>query len=389
MKKSAKVAIIILSIVAVILTIIYILLSAVNKTIPQELIYPQSGLSQSIFESQNMKYTPTSGFNAVHMYEHSPYQFDIAECDSAKIGSGGTVYKLTDSMYVYTTEYDKELATEDIIKAELSKAIMIDSDDTMTVLDNYVYAQGYINGFKADYHIDCLTVSNGNRTASAYLTGYTLTITDEDYDHGYKMFLGIVTATKDTETFQTAKDLLDTLMATYQFNEELEESIVREEIAAEKDAERAEREAQEDALDQAAKEEKWDETVVSTDGSSSDMASQSTTTVAPTNSTTSTPGTTTEPTEDESVIPKYKEMTVTMEQDYTNVSLYYYYTNTAEDVQVVLYNPDKTKEYKPISNTDGTILFQLEEVKAGKWIVGISGDYGTCTMQMYSDQTNN
>ena len=55
MDKTSKVISIILAIVAVILFGVYIFLNSVNKTIPKELVYPESGLSQSIFDSQNTK----------------------------------------------------------------------------------------------------------------------------------------------------------------------------------------------------------------------------------------------------------------------------------------------------------------------------------------------
>lgn len=377
MKKKSYIVIIILAFIAVLLFIIYLFLGVINKTLPKEIVYPPSGLSQSIFDSQNMKYTPNESLTVHHIYEHCPYQFDITDSDIAKVGEGGAVYKLSDTMYVYTTEYSEEQDTEEVLKKELSKAIMIDSDDTMTVIDNYVFDQGYINGFKADYYINCLTVSNGSRTASVYLTGYVLTITDEEYDHGYRLFLGIVTARKETESFTNAKLLLDTLMATYQYNDDVQGKLLKAEKEA---AQQAEREAdeQEEAEKKAAQQQKLDETIVSTDGSTTDMAAQGENTASDS----------IQVPDSSSNIPQQKDMTVTVDGEYTNVSLYFYYSNVNNMVEVTLYNPEKTKSYIPISNSNGTILFQLDKMEAGKWIVSVTGEYGTCSMKMYSDQTS-
>ena len=166
MERGAKIATIILGIVAAGLFIFYLVLSNVNKQIPRPLEFPASNLSQSIFDSQNIKYSPNAAYTNRHYFYYSPYSVDIADAESAKVSDTGIVYKISDTMYFYITEFETGTNMESVIRNELPKAIMIDSNAEMTAIDNYVYDEGYLNGFKADYYIDCMTVTNGSRTAS-------------------------------------------------------------------------------------------------------------------------------------------------------------------------------------------------------------------------------
>jgi hypothetical protein len=173
-------------------------------------------MSQSIFEAQNTKYTADSALTARHIFEHCPYTIDIIPADVAKVGEYGSVYKLSDAVYFYLTEFDKGANIDSILRSELPKAVMIDATSELTVIDQYVYEEGYLNGFKGDYYVDCITVTNGNRTSQVYLTGYVLTITDSALDHGYKMFVGAMTAENSTNSFANAKSMLDAIINTAQ-----------------------------------------------------------------------------------------------------------------------------------------------------------------------------
>lgn len=373
MSKSSKILVLILSLVAVLLFIVFLFLEGINSSIPKEVTYPPSNLSQSIFDSQNMKYVPNSSLTIQHIYETTPYQFDTVDTDMAKVGDYGAVYKISDTVYVYTTECEETANISSVIKKELSPAVMIDSDTSMSVLDNYVHEEGYSNGFKADYYIDCLTVSNGSRTSSVYLTGYELTVTEEEYDHGYKLFLGIVTAVKDTETFEQAKGLLDTLMNTFQYNAESQEAITRAEKQAEQEAEQEAKLSGTSGSEEKTSAVNDKDVTVTTTDNAQDMASVADAQTAETM---------------EEELPQKSQKTVTIPVTYNGVSLYYYYTNISEPVTVTLYNPDKTESYQPVSNSEGIALFELQQMEPGKWIVEIEGMPGEDSMKLYSDSSN-
>lgn len=374
MKKSVKVLIVFLGVLAFFMGMIYIALNIVHNSLPKDLVYPEGNLSKSIFDSQNMKYEPNANLPITYEFESSPYTIDICDTDKAKVGNGA-VFEVSDWMYVYFTEYAKEQNIESVIKDELSRAIMIDSNKEMSVLETYVYEEGYINGFKADYYINCLTVSNGSRSSSVYLTGYALTITDEEYDHGYKMFVAVVTAENSTETFAQAKQILDELVATFNFSEDKQDKILRIEKEELEEEEKLQKEA-ERAKAQALKEAKEQETTVST-GSGQNVPG----TDAPIDEAVSA-----EEKNEESNANAYEEKQATIDQKYTNVQLYFYYTNIDSDVSVVLFSPDKEKRIEPALSDKGVLLFNVETMEPGKWIFGITGDYGTCSTKIYSDE---
>lgn len=410
MERGAKIATIILGIVAAGLFIFYLVLSNVNKQIPRPLEFPASNLSQSIFDSQNIKYSPNAAYTNRHYFYYSPYSVDIADAESAKVSDTGIVYKISDTMYFYITEFETGTNMESVIRNELPKAIMIDSNAEMTAIDNYVYDEGYLNGFKADYYIDCMTVTNGSRTASVYLTGYVMTITDSVYDHGHKMFLSVVTATSDTNTYASGKQILDSVVATYQTNGDTQARLLKEEQERIKAEERRKQEAIENGETYVPSTEgniSQENLIVSSDDSTTDFAANANSNAVSAGIGNSQGVVSTENSnirEDAYIdgtnrnnnagegqgdaanasIPQQKTKSMSLPEPYKAVTLFYYYTNTANNVDVVLESPDG-QQYEPTSTAPGTVIFKLNTMDAGKWLIRISGDAGNDSMKLYSD----
>ncbi len=357
MKKTSIILIAICSSLALTCFVIFIFLSAVNRNIPQELEYPPGDLSESIFASQgqNMKYVPDAELVNQHLYENTPFSIDVPQTDRANVGDFGAVYRVNEGVYIYTTEIARGTSVETLIKNELSKAVMVDALTEISVVDNLVYEEGYKNGFKADYYIDRLTVSNQSRSASVYLVGYMLTITDEEQSHGYDLFLGIVTAQATTENYAAAKQMLDALVQTFQYDEKRQESMLAKEAEEERRAQQG-------------------NVGIETTGDGGDLASYAGTE----------PGEVSQPDVGEG-IPKRKTKAITIDKEYTNVTLYYYYTNTEETVDVVLHDPLDEEEYEPDSVTEGTICFKLDRMQVGKWHLIVTGNPGEESLRVYSE----
>lgn len=422
MDKTSKVISIILGIIAVILFGTYLFLTNVNKSIPKDLVYPDSGLSQSIFDSQNTKYNSNPNYTKTASFSNCPYSYDIAPTDSAKVSELGKIYRISDSMYFYTTEYKKDENIESILRNELSQAVMVDSNSSMTAIDNYVYDEGYLNGFKADYYIDGMTVTNGSRTVSVYITGYALTITDPSYDHGYKMFIGVMAGGNDTDTYADGKSIVDSVVGTFRYNSDVQGKLVNAEIAAKKAEEQARKEAEKQGLtyvpSTSAENSSQDNLIVSTDGSTTDLAANANTqgtmqqgqaTVG--NATTSGQALTqaNEQWQQDNIkqdaylnnqnnnavgtqgdaataqIPQQKTKSMTLDTEYSGVTLYYYYENVDSQLTVTLVNPSGSQSYQPVSMEAGTIIFKLDKMEPGKWQVLINGDAGTDSMKLYSE----
>lgn len=408
MDKGIKIISAILGVLAVVFLGIYFFLSAVNKQIPRPVEYPKSGMSQSIFEAQNTKYVQNSGLTQKHTFTHCPYSVDITDSDVAKVSDTGAVYKLSDSMYFYITEFQSGTNIESVIKSELPQAVMIDSNADMTGIDNYIYEEGYLNGFKGDYYIDCMTVTNGTRTSSVYITGYALTITDTTLDHGYKMFLGVMAAKSDTDTYNNAKGMLDAVVNTYQVNYDVQNALVDAENQAVAEEEQKKQEAMDngETYIPATQPEKTPENlIVNSDGSTTDMAANAGETDNSQYSQQDPGVNTSEYIKKDAIInngnnsagdgqggmgdaaiPQAKTKSMTLDREYTGVTLYYSYTNVDEDISVVLESPDGTQTFSPQSTDAGKMVFKLDRMEAGKWKLQISGNPGSDAMRLYSEQ---
>lgn len=412
MDKTSKILSIILGIIAIVLFGFYLYLSGVNKDIPRDVVYPPSGLSQNIFDSQNIKYRAVSGYNDRRSFKQCPYGYDIAKTDSAKVSDYGRIYMVSDSMYFYTTEYRKDESIETIIRNELSQAVMIDSDASMTAINNVLHEEGYLNGFKADYYIDCMTVTNGNRTATVYITGYALSITDSSADHGYKMFIGVMSGYNTTTAYAEGKGIVDSVIGTLHYNEDVQGGLLRAEREAAEAEERARKEAEKNGMTYIPSTQvapPQESLVVSTEGSTTDMAANSVVPGAAAGGVSQGTANTNIPQNDMiredayigannnnnadgtrgdaagAQIPQQKNKSVTLEKEYRGVTLYYYYTNADAQISIQLVNPSGTQAYQPVSMDRGTVVFKLETMEAGKWQVQVNGDVGEDSMKLYSE----
>ena len=359
MKNSTKITLIILSTVSVILLLIYSFLGMIGKNTPQEVIYPDSNLSQSIFDSQrqNMTYTANASLTEVYSYTHCPYQFDTVNGETAHVGENGCVFEVTEGYLLFTTEFPEAESASNILKTELSNVVLIDATPENSALENNVYEEGYINGFKASYRIDTLSVSDGSDVKSVYLVGYELSITEEEANHGYKIYLGVIINADVTEQYNTASVILNNVLHTYQYNEDLQTALDQAE----------EKEAKQTALEE---KKESDELEANQTGAYEGVEGASGTL---------------QTAED---IPQRSTKSVQIDQDYREVVLTYSYSNIGNDVQAVLYNPDHTQKYEPTTSGEGFIKFSLSHMEAGTWIIEIDGDPGTDNMKLAISSKN-
>lgn len=354
MKNSTKITLIILTTVSVILLLIYFFLDAIGKSTPQEVVYPASNLSQSIFDSQrqNMVYTPNGSLTEVYAFSHCPYQFDTVKAESAHVGDNGVVYDVVEGSLLFTTEFPATESVSNVIKNELTNAILIDADVANSALENNVYEEGYINGFKAAFRVDTLTVSNGNTVQSAYLTGYELTITEEDANHGYNIYLGVVSNADTTEQYNTSSVILGNVLHTFQYNEDLQNALVQaEDKLAREESLAAQRERDEQEANQTGE-------YVGVEGASDSIIQAG---------------------ED---IPRKSTKTVAIEKEYRDVVITYSYSNLESEVSAVLYNPDHSQRYEPTSSGEGFMKFSISHMEPGTWTIEIDGDVGTDNMKL-------
>lgn len=235
MGKKSKILIIIAIPVLILLIVLYMVLCSlyVPKQVP--LVYPESGLSESLFVSQNNEYTENENLPNCHSFKTVPYKIDMFTGAGAEVGSG-TIYsaEFSEGVYCYLAEYSDEDSLQQIIGEQFPKAILIDYVDSMTSVTNIMSEYGYINGFTANYQVDQISVSNGKQRSMSCLLGYALDL-EGDYE-GKNLFVSVGTTVQSSEAFSVCKEVLDTLMTTLRFDNALKDEQDRAARLAEQEA---------------------------------------------------------------------------------------------------------------------------------------------------------
>jgi len=222
------------------------------------------------------------------------------------------------------------------------------------------------------------------------------------------MFVGAMTAENSTNSFANAKSMLDAIINTAQVDYDKQNALLK----AEEDARLAEEQRMREAMENGetyvppvsseSGNTSQDNLIVSTDGSTTDMAARAGEAQPEQSAQPGVP-------ENEYIredalinnresapdgqggmggaqIPQQKVKSMTIDQPYESVTLYYYYGNVENEITVVLENPDGTQTYTPQSAVPGTIIFKIDSMETGKWRLKIDGDAGTDSVKLYSEK---
>lgn len=334
MKKSTKVVLIFSSIILVFLLVLIGIISYFEKLQPEEIVYPGSGLSGSIFDTQNTTYTPNASFPEVYGYKNVPYLLDVPASNKASVGDG-TTYRLNNGLYIYTSEFPFNTDIDYTLSHELGKTLMLDCNDDMTIVETMKEEIGYRNGFGIVYDCKNMYISNGEQTIKAILLTYYVELPEEDED----VLIGVIATVESNEAIRQMKDVLDAELATFRYDEkhldEIEKRIKDEEKAeeqAENKAEQAERQAQKELEQQQKAEEKA-------------LAAMTTT----------------------------SDVTFDLDETYETLELTLKWA-TANAVQSILViSPDGNTTYEPTEIKERESTFTIPHAVAGTWTARITG----------------
>ena len=234
MKKTEKAAMIILIPLLIILFILYSLINQYKISQRSVLVYPEGTLSDSLFVSQNNTYTANDSFPNKTAFRRVPYYIDLPSGTLASVGQGSIV-QLSDSIYVFISEYEQGDA-ESVILSEFPSALLIDYDPLYTYSQRLKEQTGYINGFSASYIFDMISVSNGTAVKTAYLAAYDLSGVEDEESQNH-IVVSVITTNIDSGSFAHIKLILDTITLTVRYDQKLsmeqEKSRKTEEESAE------------------------------------------------------------------------------------------------------------------------------------------------------------
>lgn len=388
MSKRLKLALCILIPVAIIIAIIYFVLGFYVEEEPEVIVYPESGLSASIFDSQNTQYVPNESFSVAHSFSHMPYTIDTVPADGATIDTG-SVYAAGDYYFFYS-EIPKEQTMSECIRTQFSKVLKYDADDSSSTIETVKTGTGFLNGFAIEYHVEHLNVPQAEGAKDAYIIAYRLTISDDDgYPDDYDLIVATATVNLSNATLNACKELLDADVLTIQYDSTLANQLIDEK-------ERADRKAAQEAEENGITEEAPPESEIP-EASIEEMPVDE----AAVEEGTIVEDTVPDQTEDISSDPPVyasseptvstvsdgsdsKTMGVLLKKDYNDLSIIINWTNAGYTPQLTFSDVNGATEYQAESCSNGSALFHVGSVKAGVYIVNIvnGSQCGTFTSEL-------
>lgn len=330
MKKSDKVWLIVLSILAVLLfgaLFVVRTKQAEQQKVTVEL--PPSTLTGSLFESQNTVYVADDGLTETLLLAHIPYQLDVPNAENAVSGNG-VIYNFSSHYMMYVSELQN--ADKKTVLSEYSKAVLMSATDENCTYTDVLSETGYLNGFEMEYFIMKCKISDGGVIEERCIVGYIIQIPDYDYD----LVLAVGSDVYSTSTLENAKACADALVKTIQYNKELAARLEKAQ-ELEEDSENASEDSE----------------------GSVETEQVNPLPGIPANATTT-------------------EEVVTLTTDYENLSITVQWENADTMVDLKLYNSSKAFFYTPTSYGRGVAVFDdLGQILAGEYRMEIYGaDYG-------------
>lgn len=326
----------------VVVLIFYFLLDAVAGTEEEvaAIEYPEGELTQSIFVEQNNNYTENESLTLAYTFEDLPYMIDVFDTTAAVIGNG-SIYQLSDTMFIYLSQYDDSTDYLNMLASEFPPALLITYVPESTKALIQKESTGFINGFEATYFADELYVTDGEAETTASLLGYAIDISDASYA-GNNMIVAVGTTACDQETIDNCSTILSTVMKTLRYDEDLDNEL---KAAKETDEE----EETEDLTDESEKieiDEEILENVEENDDSTSETLSY-----------------------DEDIY----TVDINVPYNYTNFSVSISWDNSYTDAVLELFLPDGQSYCSPALQSDNVATFALPSAEAGTYTLRVKG----------------
>ena len=99
---------------AMVFFMLYAVLGGVNNGKPVPLAYPESGLSDDIFDSQNTEYLPNEQLSVPYAFKELPYYIDVVDGRCADVGTGHLVYG-SEEITFFFSEFHKSENPHDFV----------------------------------------------------------------------------------------------------------------------------------------------------------------------------------------------------------------------------------------------------------------------------------
>lgn len=226
MTKKEKGLLITVAIITVLLMGIYVFLhnASISQTVYIE--YPAGTLSDSLFVSQNNTYTENKALPVVYDFERIPFSVDLPSGSSAKVGNG-IIVKIDDQFMIYVSEHDPSISAQTLFLSEFPSAVMMNYSPLYTYAQTQKSQEGYINGSKAEYEFDVVSISDGVTSKSAFTAIYDIKqLEKEEYES--RVVVAAITLNDDNDSLNSTKLLIDAIMSTFRYNDKSDKQMKNE-----------------------------------------------------------------------------------------------------------------------------------------------------------------
>lgn len=387
MEKKTKQYIIILSILTVIFGILICLIMYQQNRESHKIFYPESSLSDSIFDSQNTTYTANENLPKQHSCTYIPYTIDTVEVDGVVVDTG-TVYAVNENQFLFFSEILKGSDIPADLSYQFAQVLAYNvqnSDVTYSVIKE---ENGYINGFAAQYDVIKVSVPNGNSVKSGIVVAYTLqTQNTESYEMNYDFTVAVCSLVETTDVLSACHSLAVLDIGTIQYSKTLENDLLAKKKKADKESmEQMEEQNSEQTSEQTDTEQGTEQ---GTEESAQEPVSESTeleeaVVREETPETLPPEGDTNTESQEESAV---KKMALHTRKDYKNLSVGVTWTNASETPKITITSPSGDNQYSATGVANGKASVYIGEASAGVYVVRIE-NYDACGEFRFSLQEN-
>lgn len=195
----------------------------------QALSYPEGGLSDSIFVSQNGTYQKSDYLPVTRELSGIPFLVDLPRGTSATVG-GAVIVKASQDLFAFVSEHDPSEGAAEVILREFPKAVMSDYDERFTYAEEKVSEEGYLNGHEVRYSFSRLVIANEAGAVTSHYAAYDVVRPGEGTQES--VLIAFVTTGQDDKSLKSAKAWLDATLRTLRRDEKLEKRRASEKKAA-------------------------------------------------------------------------------------------------------------------------------------------------------------
>ena len=184
---------------------------------------PQNGLTDSIFDAQNMVYTKNNNFTEKHSFKYNPFTIDMLSGQKAVVGDSTTVN--VQGYYFYLSEIASEADVTNRVKKDLISII----DFSTSIKDCYASIlfseDGYMNGCRGTFYVMEIGVDNNFKDIKKYLVLYRLNTDESIFVSDVDMLIGCMVDTYSTQSLADAEELARILVNTLNLDEKALKAI--------------------------------------------------------------------------------------------------------------------------------------------------------------------